>query len=988
VSPPSPSRAIVRFSDFEADLSTGELRKHGIRIKLQVQPFQILRILLERAGELVTRDELQKRIWPADTFVDFEHGLNNAVKKLREALGDDAGNQRFIQTLSKRGYRFNPAAVAELRETPSTEPAVRTRPLLPPFKPRTVGREREQAELAAAFESATQGRGVLACVVGEPGIGKSTLVQDFLFDLQASRKTFSLAVGRCSQRLAGEEAYLPFLEALESLVQSGGNGAAHELRTLAPSWYAQVFPLSKSDPSDARLREYVGSTTQERMKRELAAYICEITRQAPLVLFFDDVHWTDPSTVDLLTYLGTKFDSTRILVIVTYRPAELILLKHLFLGVKRDLQTHNVCRDIEVEFLSLGDVQRYIALEFPENCFPREFAEVIHSTTEGNPLFMVDLLRYLCDRKVIVKAEGNDNWRLARPLPHLIRDIPQSVTSVIERKIDQVCKRDREVLAAAAVQGHEFDSAAVACTLEADCAEIEERLERLDRINGFVKHVAENEFPNGTLSVRYRFVHVLYQDALYASLAPTRRTALSEALASALEAFYGENRASIAPQLGFLYENAHDPARASDFFLLAAQNAQRIFANHEAITLARRGLGLLEKVPDSTERTQKELSLQVTLAFALLFLHGYTVPEVQENMAKARAICGRLGSTTQLAPVLFGLWLYYIAVPELSMARGTAEHLLEVVSQTKDSALLLLARALLGITLVYQGEHAEAHRQLELALGYHDPTQQSRYLESFKMEPGIYTRSETVRTLWMLGYPDQALRRAEETLALARTIPSPPSLAYAFVHAAFLCQSLHQPEHTRRLAEECIAICDEHGIVQERSWIMFPYGWAVAALGQVEEGISQIRAALDAQLSRGNEIGHPQYWGSMLAEVYWHAGQAEEGLKAVESGLAVSKRTGNVFYDAELWRLKGAFLKMQNKAADAEACFHTAIEIARQQSTKSLELRAATNLARLWQAQGKRKEAHRLLGETYAWFTEGFDTVDLKEAALLLNELS
>ena len=986
VSPPSPLRRVVRFSGFEADLSSGELRKHGIRIKLQVQPFQILRILLEHAGEVVTREELQKRIWPADTFVDFEHGLNNAVKKLREALGDDAGKQRFVETLSKRGYRLNPAVAAGLEEIASLHPAVPTGARVPPAKRHTVGRRKERTELAAAFESATAGRGSLVCVSGEPGIGKTTLVHDFLSDLQASGRRFGLAIGRCSQRLAGEEAYLPFLEALESLLCNDG-GTRHKLRELAPSWYAQLFPLSESDPSDARLQEYVRTTTQERVKRELATFLHGVTRQEPLILFFDDVHWTDASTVDLLAHLATRFDSTRILVVVTYRPSELFLSKHPFIGVKRDLQAHAACREIDIEFLSAGDVERYVTLEFPGNCFPREFAGLVHARTEGNPLFMVDLLRYLRDRKVILKAEGDENWRLAQSLPDLSRDIPQSVSSVIERKIDQLSDRDREVLTAAAVQGYEFDSEALARALDADSVEIEEILDRLERIHAFVKRVSEDELPSGVPTVRYRFVHVLYQDALYGSLPPSRRVALSAALAHTLESFYGDRTSTIASQLAFLYETARNPERASAYFLLAAQNAQRIFANQEAITLAQHGLALLSKLPETPERARKELDLQVTLAFSLLFIRGYSVPEVQENIARARELCQHFGDTAQLFLVLFGLWIYHITKPELQEARRTAERMLEIARSANDRTLLLLAHATLGVALQHQGALTLAHKHLEEGLRYHDPAEHRRYLELYRMEPGINLLDETVRTLWMLGYPDQARRRSEETLALARAIPSPPSLALVLVHAAFLHQHLRQPDKAHEIAEECLSVCHEHGVAQERVWVMPANGWALAELGQVEKGTAQIRAALDAQLTTGGEIARPQFL-AFLAEIHWHVGQAEEGLRAVEDGLAMSKRTGNSYYDAELWRLKGELLKMQDKTAEAESCFHKAIEIARQQAAKSLELRASTSLARLWQKQGKRKEAQQLLGDIYAWFTEGFDTADLREAASLLEEIS
>jgi predicted ATPase len=207
------------------------------------------------------------------------------------------------------------------------------------------------------------------------------------------------------------------------------------------------------------------------------------------------------------------------------------------------------------------------------------------------------------------------------------------------------------------------------------------------------------------------------------------------------------------------------------------------------------------------------------------------------------------------------------------------------------------------------------------------------------------------------------------------------------MHAASLCQYLREPEKARQIATECLAVCDEHGAAQERAWVMFAYGWAIAELGQVEEGISQIRASLDAQLSIGGQIARPQFL-TFLAEIYCQRCRAEEGLKTVEEGLAVSKANGDRYYDAELLRLQGEFFNMQDKIEEAESCFHRAIEIARQQAAKSLELRACTSLARLWQKNAKRKEAQRLLSETHSWFTEGFDTADLKESASLLKELS
>ena len=986
MSPLSPSSGLVRFSDFEADLSSGELRKHGIRIKLQVQPFQVLQALLEHPGEVVAREELRKRIWPPDTFVDFDHGLNNAVRKLREALGDDAEKHRFIETHSKRGYRFI-AAVKAAVDGGALRAVLPAAAPVPPAKRHSVGREKEQAELVAAFDSAAAGRGVLVCVAGEPGIGKTTLVEDFLSDLQASGRNFRLARGRCSERLAGEEAYLPFLGALENVLRGDGGFVAQKLKAVAPSWYVQLAPLSESDPSDAALQAYARSTSQERMKREIGAFLEEIARTGTLVLFFDDLHWADASTIDLLAYVATKFECTRILVIGAYRPSELLVSKHPFISVKRDLQVHGTCREIEVEFLSTPDVEQYIALEFPENQFPSEFAAEIHSRTEGNPLFMVDLLHYLRDTGVLVKSSADTQWRLVQSLPDLSRALPQSTHSMIEMKIAQVSERDHEVLAAAAVEGYEFDSEAIARAIEANSQEIEETLERLGRVHAFVKRVKEEELPDGTLTVRYRFVHVLYQNALYSSLTPTRRAALSLALAHALETFHGDTSPAIASRLGFLYETAREPGRASDYFLLAAQNAARIFANREAIALAQRGLALLVRIAESPERTRKELDLQVTLAFSYLCTLGYAAPETGANMARAQQLCQALGDTASLFPIIFGLWTFYICKGDLKLAYAAAEHLSSISHDLNDAALRLGAHATLAFTLHAQGELLRCHQQFMQALHFYDPAKHSRYVQLYRLDPGIHSQSELTRTLWLLGYPDRARRKLEEALTLASSLSSPLSMAFCQLFAAWLYQQLGQPEKAREIGEVCIALCDEQAIMLERAWVMCPCGWAVAELGRIDEGLSLARAGLDAQLSVGSQVARPQGLAN-FAEALWHAGRTEEGLAAVEEGLDVSNRNGERYYDAELWRLKGELLLPQDKTAEAEQCFQRAIEISRQQSAKSLELRASTSLARLWKTHGKRKEAQQLLAEIHSWFTEGFETADLQKAASLLDQLS
>jgi adenylate cyclase len=436
-----------------------------------------------------------------------------------------------------------------------------------------------------------------------------------------------------------------------------------------------------------------------------------------------------------------------------------------------------------------------------------------------------------------------------------------------------------------------------------------------------------------------------------------------------------------------LYETARDPSRASDYFLLAAQNAQRIFANQEAIVLSRRGLALLAKLPETPERDRKELGLQTMLAFAFMCSLGYGAPDTGATMARARELCQASHDTATLCPILWGIFAYHLTNGDVKSALEAGEQMLSISSSLNDPVLLVGSHNALAMSRLHQGELVASRQHFDEVIRLYDVTQHGRYLHLYSFDPAIHAAAQMVRLLWLLGYPDQARRKVEETLALARTLSSPLSLAFLEIFATQLYQNLRCPEKTKEHGQACIAICDEHAIQLERAWVECWYGWAIAELGDTDDGLSLMHSALATQLSIGARVARG-YCQAVLAEALWHAGRTEEGLQAAEDGLAVSKRNGELFYDAELWRLKGELLKVQDKIADVECCFQKAIAIARQQAAKSLELRAATSLARLWQKQGRRAEARQVLGATHAWFTEGFDTVDVREAAALLQELA
>jgi predicted ATPase len=864
-------------------------------------------------------------------------------------------------------------------------------PVLRPRTRHTVGREKAHAELRDALSSAFAGKGLLVCVPGEPGMGKTTLVEDFLSDLRAGTQACIIARGRCSERLAGTEAYLPWLEALDGLLRGAdaqsrmsmlsGESIVQTTKRVAPTWYAQAMPLQPDDSSVERLLAE-RAASQERMKREFGALLEEVSERRPLVLFFDDLHWADVSTIDLLAYLASKFDSMRVLIIATYRPSDLLLAKHPFLQVKPDLQARGVCREIELEFLSRSEIEKYLALEFPEHRFPAELPELIHAKTEGNPLFMADLVRYLRDRGVIAEEQGR--WKLAQSLPTIERDLPESVRGMIERKIAQLSEEDRRLLVAASVQGYEFDSAIVAKALELDPADVEERLETLERVYALVRFITEREFPGRVLTLRYRFVHVLYQNALYASLRPTRRAQLSATVAEALLGCFGKQSATVASELAFLFEAARDWSRAAEHYLVAANNASEVFALQEAGVLAQHGLDMLRLLPDAAECAKQELMLQAMLGQSLMVAKGYALPEVEQAFTRARELSLQLNDIAQLFRAEFSLAIVYVVRADYKRALDHGEQCLRLAENARHQAMLMQSHWVIGLSQCYIGQFAGARDHFEQTIAIHD----AAGLDSASSIYGaVLSRAHLARMLLYLGYPDQSRQVMNEAIARAERLRFPVAVANTLALAAYLEAFHHDVEKTLQLASATAWQAEEHGLPYYTAAAVLMRGWA-AAMQDEEEGIALIRQGLASYLAIGTRQQHG-YFLSLLAEALNHNGRVEEGLAALEEAIDVAKETNEPYYEAELHRLRGDALVKSGSVplSEAESCFHRAIEIARQQQAKSFELRAVMSLARLWQQQGKRGEGRAILEEIYGWFTEGFDTADLKDARALLDEL-
>lgn len=877
--------AWFEFGPFRMDVARRRLIRGDAVVPLTARTFDTLLALVERHGEMIEKETLMSAVW-ADTAVE-ESNLTQQISLLRKALGEQPNEHEYIATVPRRGYRF----VAPVRIVGAgTSASARARPL--------VGREHERQSLRGTFAEASAGRGRMVCLAGEPGIGKTSIAEAFLAEVAAGPEPAWIARGRCSERLAGGDAYLPLLEALDSLLGApDGDGVADRMRSVAPAWLEQLRP----SPA-----ERGAPPSQERLKREVTGFFAALASAKPGVLFIDDLQWADESTADALAYLAGRLDGIGLLILCTYRPAELASRAHPFQAVKLDLQARGICRDVAVGFLSRDDVADYLRIDLHPHRVPEGFPEIVHSRTEGNPLFLTDLVRDMRSRGILTVDDGA--WMLTRPVPDVEADWPQSVRSMVERVIARVGDDELKVLAAGSVQGVEFDSVVVSRALGVDTAAVEERLERAERNHGLVRRVGESRFPSGVATMKSAFVHVLYQNALYGTLGMSRRAMLSGAVADALRELHGDQGARAAQQLAVLYAAADRAADAVKEFHAAALHALSISAAKEAVTLTRRALDVLTRVPRGAERDRQELALLITLGVPLAATTGYANPEVEQTYTRALALANALGDGPAQFAALWGLWVLYHVHGELRRAREIADQLLAAGNYSGDARVLQVAHTVSGYTIGHMGELQLALDHLRKAAEYFKPEHSAFFGSINALDPAVAAPAQEARVLWLLGDSDAALSKADDALRLARRIGNPNAIGFALVYAAYVHQMRHEPAAVLERTGQALALASEHGLADVIGWATVWRAWALAHTGgDVDAALGSMRAALAAQRSFGSEIARPHQL-ALVADVLILAGRRTEAIETIDEALEHAERTGDRYYDPELRRMRSQLL--------------------------------------------------------------------------------
>jgi DNA-binding winged helix-turn-helix (wHTH) protein/tetratricopeptide (TPR) repeat protein len=955
----------IRFGSYRLDIAGARLWKGDDPVALQPRPLAVLSYLAARPGAVVGRDQLIAALW-GGTHVT-KAVLKVAVRAIREALDDDADAPRYLETVGREGYRFigtGPTAVS------GTAPAA-----APPPGVALIGRESGLAALHAGLARALDGTRTVVFVTGEAGIGKTTLVDRFVDEVGRAGGV-RVARGQCLEHYGEGEAYLPMLEALGGLAHGeGARELAEALGRQAPTWIAQLPALVPPGPSRSRPEDAV-STMPARMLRELADALEVFTRRRALVLVLEDLHWCDRSSVDLLSCLARRREPARLLVIGSLRPAEPTAHDHALRTVLNELRVKALCEEITLEPLSPDEVAAYVDARFagaPAGPL-RRLAARVYERTEGNALFMVNMVNDLDAEGLLERRDGR--WHVEGSIDTATDRVPNGLQQLIGRRLHGLEAPARQVLEAASVAGDEFAVAAVAAALDDDAERIEDTCERLAVPGGLIADAGVAEWPDGSVSGRYRFRHALYRQVLYQGIAAARRARLHRAIAARQEAGFGAQASEHAAELAMHFTRGRAHTAALRFHELAAAAAIDRHAAHEAVAHYGGALAALAHTPEGDARAGRELALVVARATLLMAIHGYAAPETEQAFGHARGLCAVLPVRPQLHPVLRGLVSYHHVRAELSEARAIGEQLLRhAAQQPEDVALRVQAHYGYGATLFHTGALAEAAAHLGAALHDYDPAAHRHHIQVYGgYDPGVACSLWLAWTRALQGELEQAAAYNRDGLALAHRHGELFSLAWAYYGTGVSQQLFGDWAGSEQTSAAAMRLADEHGFPYVFAMATVHRGWALMMQGKIEAGIPMLRDGVAMVHRTGAALVRPAYL-AMLAAADVAQDDRPSAIARFDEALTDIERTGERVHEPALLIGKSRLLAADGdrgaspaEAAAAETSLRRALDVAHGQGARLVELRAAVALGRHWRARGRTAEARALVADAHAWF--------------------
>ena len=727
-----------------------------------------------------------------------------------------------------------------------------------------------------------------------------------------------------------------------------------------------LLALLEALPDDSPFRQLEPPQRRLHTLDALKRLLLRVSQVQPLVLVVEDLHWIDTETQAVLTRLVESVPTARILLLVTYRP-----------DYQHAWGSKTYYRQLRLDPLAPASAMALLQALVGSDASVTPLLPVLIARTEGNPLFLEESVRTLVETQVLVGKRGA--YRLAQPLPQL--PVPATVQAVLAARIDRLPPEEKQVLQAAAVLGTDVPAAVLQATVELPWATVQRCLAHL--------HAAEFLYETTSFpEVSYTFKHALTQDVAYNAILRERQRRLHARAAQAIEALAAERLPEHYQALAHHYRRSGNLPKAVDYLHRAGHQAVERSAYVEAVSTLRAAVDLLTTLPETRERHQQELSVLMTLGMALRPTQDDDGAAMERLYTRAGALCEDIGDPPQLFRVLWGLWGVYNRRGDYQTMQAIGEQLFSLAQRLDDPDLVLEAHHALWTSLFSRGELVAARAHQDQGRRLYNPQRHPIYAALYSgHDPGVCCHYRAAPVLWLLGYPSQAVASSQAAVALAQQLAHPYSLTQALYWAAVLHHLRQEAPLTQVHAEAAMTIGTDRGLAGPSVAQARPLqGWALAACGHTEEGLAHLQEALGTSGGRGT-IRDRAYHLSLLVEVWAQVGQTATGLEALTEALATLPTSGACWWEAELHRLRGTLLLQRGVAQpeEADACFQQALTVARRQQAKSLELRATMSRSRLWQQQGKRQEAYDLLAPIYGWFTEGFDTADLREAKALMD---
>jgi DNA-binding winged helix-turn-helix (wHTH) protein/tetratricopeptide (TPR) repeat protein len=971
--PATSSPLRVHFDEFELDEANARLVRNRTAVALPPTPFGLLCALVRHAGSLLTKNALLDEVW-GHRFVS-DSVLKGAISDIRTALGDDPRNPRFIETLSRRGYRFiavpraleasdsSSSRIARGAQSPNAEVTPTASASQARHATSLIGRGAILERLGRAWDRAAAGTRTFVWVAGEPGIGKTALIERFASELGETQ----CVRGHCVQQYGSAEPYLPVLEALAELCRSDTD-VPSRLRAVAPTWLLQLPWVSSADEREALRREVAGAHP-ERMLREMAEFLDQQTRERPLLLVTEDLHWSDQPTIKLIDFLARRRSAARLMWVSTFRLAEVIATDHPLKSARHELLMHGLCEEIVLDSFSEADVATYLNDRWPSIAADENLVRAVHERTEGVPLFIASMMGDIAARSA---ASGVSTAHLVESSP-----VPENLLAIIDHYSQRLGNERRSLLSAAAVCGAEFRVDILAKVLDKQEFEVAEECERLLREQLWLSPPRAPTHGDG-LNETYSFRHALFRQVLYDRMGIAARAALHRRVASVLESERATGRIVSAAQLATHFDLGRSPTDALTYYAEAAEAALTQLSPTECLSVTERALSLLKGAPANPERASIELTLGTLRGLAALHVYGCG-DESQKAYMQAHSRLADVPLHPLRGQLVQGLGQLLNARAEYSEALAVAGGVEALIGGGGDPLLTIAASTTRGQAYMMLGRPRQAREAFERALPVIDPGSAASD-QKFIADLRATSLSLLSIPLTHLGLVSQARARLQQAYELVDRLGQPVSRMVTMWCDALVQVRLGNIDKVAALATQMRALVEKYSLAQGRTACRWFEAWAKTRSDRSRKSFEQIRAAYEENIALGMIEGGSETLG-YAAEALVLQGDLDGAERQVEQALGIVDRFGERIYLPQLLLTQGTIADLRGKSSAAEASFRLALEESRAQEAPWLELLALTVLC---EGRSAKKDDRRALATLVSELAEarGQPAYKRAEAAL------